>query len=255
MEKYVYPDDSDNLTCLYISTDSNEKYWADSEQNVLNKIVNKIKHLPTPPNFLDLGCGLGRLFSVFYPYVSSITGLEPDYNRFSEALKEAQRIDDSKIIVINDFIDSVKTYKFNSVLVSHVFQHIPFEITKNTLNTLKNIIPSGGLLFITTTFTDASSDIFTLEYLKNGKHFSEPVSEKDFIKRFNEKGLLPVREFCYNTMNSLFTEKGFIIEEMFTYHFDISLTDKLPTVDFDEQRNKAKLYKGSKDVLYILRRL
>ncbi len=253
MEKYKYPDNNDNLTCLYISSKSDEEYWAKSEEYILEKIIDKIKKISEPINFLDLGCGLGRLFNVFYPYVKSITGIEPDYSRYTGAVEEAKRIDPKKIKVRNEFIDNVGEEKFNAVMISHVFQHIPFEKTKHILNMLKNVIPSGGLLFITTTFTDQSEDIFTLEYLKDKKHYAEKVNEEEFIKRFNEKGTLPVRVFSYNTLETIFLENEFEMEEMYGYHFDVSLADKM-TTDFDIQRNKDKEYKGAKDVLYILRR-
>ena len=254
MEKYKYPDNNDNLTEIYINSKSNAKYWEKSEKNILDKIIKKIKMMPKPINFLDLGCGSGRLFNVFYPYVNSITALEPDYDRYLWAKSEAQKIDANKIVVKNSFIDMVVDKQFNTVMISHVFQHIPFDTIKYTLHVLSNMIPRGGLLFITTTLTNRENDIFTLEYLKNNKHFSEIVTEQEFVERFNDKNVLPVRQFSYNTMFALFSQEGFKIEDMFGYHFNISLSEKM-NIKFDEMRNKSKNYEGAKDVLYILRRL
>lgn len=254
MKTYEYPDKGDSLTCLFISNESNEEYWADSENNILNMMIQHIRKLDKKPQFLDLGCGLGRLFSVFYPFVKSITGLEPDAERFSQAQKEATRIDIDKIKVINADISCINNEKFDAVLVSHIFQHIPFETTKSIFKKLSNIIPNGGLLFITTTFTNTNEDVFTLEYLKNNKHFSEVVSEKDFIKRFYTKDVLPVREFSANTMQKLFDTNFFEVKKTFCYHFDVSKMANLPSITYDEEMNLSGDLKNAKDVLYILRR-
>lgn len=254
MNNYKYPDNSDKLTTLYIDNKSNSIYWSESEKNVLNKIISRINSLDIKPDFLDLGCGLGRLFSVFIPHVNSITGLEPDNERFLHAKKEAENLNYKNIQVFNDNISLVAHKKYMATLVSHVFQHIPLDSTNEILKTLNDIIPAGGLLFITTTFTSQENDIFTLEYLKNDEWFSEKVSEADFIKRFTEEGVLPVRLFSYNTMNSLFENNNFIIEDIFAYHFKVSEIDAIPDVKFDENRNNQKLYSGAKDVLYILRK-
>lgn len=254
MKNYIYPDEGDKLTSLFISLDSDEKYWAESEENVLNVVIERIKKLSDKPKFLDLGCGLGRLFSVFYPYVNTITGLEPDKQRFSEAKKEALKIDENKINVINDDISCIENEKYDAVLVSHVFQHIPFETIEDIFRKLSDIIPSEGILCITTTFTSEDEDIFSLEYLKRGKRISEIVSEKKFTKSFSKKGIVPVRAFSIKTMQNIFEKNNFILENKLAYHFDISLLKGKQNIEFDNKMNELGKLEGAKDILYILRR-
>ncbi len=254
MKKYIYPDEGDFLTSLYISTKSDEKYWEESEKNILNKMIDKIQGMPKLPNMLDVGCGYGRLFDVFYPYVETITGIEPDYNRYLNAKQNAMNINPEKIKVVNEYIDYIKDEYFDVALVSHIFQHIPFESINHTLSILNMVIPTGGYVFVTTTFSNTSEDIYTLEYLKDGEYVSELVTERDFANRFEEKGVLPVRNISFNTMERLFRQNDFEILEMYGYHFNISEENSILTIEFDEEENRNKIFKEAKDMLYIVKR-
>ena len=254
MSDYIYPDKSDVLTNLYITTKSNEKYWEESENNVLQKIIEKIKEIEKSPRLLDLGCGQGRLFNVFYNYVSHITGLEPDYNRYLDAEMEAKKVDSKKIDVINGYIDCLKDDAYDVVIISHIFQHIPIEETKKTLDCLQDMITKDGYIFITTTFSDMSKDSYKLVYLKDNKYFEENVTENEFVKKSAEEGILPTREFSYKTMEILAKNSGFVIEDMFLYHFKVQKDGEVLATVYDEKMNKEKKYQEAKDVLYVLRK-
>ena len=96
MNKYNYPDEGDKITTILIEEKSDNKYWEESERNVLDIMIEDIRKMPNKPKFLDLGCGTGRLFSVFYPYVENIIGVEPDLERFNKSKNEAEKINSEK---------------------------------------------------------------------------------------------------------------------------------------------------------------
>lgn len=87
---YTYPDHQDRLTCQLIETEYDGAYWGKSEDAVLKQACQMIAALRQQNKgswageagekirMLDLGCGLGRLFSVFSgTYADEITAAEP----------------------------------------------------------------------------------------------------------------------------------------------------------------------------------
>ena len=82
---YTYPDKEDKLTCQLIDTEFDGAYWGKSEDEVLrqameavDRLVEQKKARGQAVNLLDLGCGMGRLFTVFAEKADSITAAEPD---------------------------------------------------------------------------------------------------------------------------------------------------------------------------------
>ena len=254
MEKYSYPDEEDKLTTTFITQDSNAKYWEESEKNILNAIINKIKNMPKKPKLLDLGCGTGRLFSVFYSYVESITGVEPDESRASEAVKEAEKIDDKKIKVLNGDISAVKDKKFDVIVVSHVFQHIALESVVDIVSSLRNIIEDEGLLCITTTYSGSRKDILSLEYSKKGKREFKRISKKRFNKIVNTNTALPVRKFSINTIKSILNNNNFTIQQKLCYHFKKEKIKSELSVEKDNKLNETGDIQHAIDVLYVCKK-
>ena len=254
MKSYQYPDENDSITCSFIDTKSNTNYWAKSEENVLQEAIKKLQTLSPRPNLLDLGCGMGRLFSTFLPHVSSITAIEPDLDRFSQATKTAQSLGASNLQVIHGDINSVANQTFGATVCSHILQHIPFSIVEEMISKLSQIMPSGSLLLLTTTFTTKPHDIFTLEHKEGTAHVVQTVSEEDFKIHFSDEGTLPVRIFSYNTIEDLCYRHHFHIEDYKGYHFALANMPKPYSTDFDDEKNKTKDLEGAKDVIYFIRR-
>jgi len=253
MKPYQYPDENDTITCSFIDTKSNTTYWGESEKHVLEFAITALKSLPSP-RFLDLGCGMGRLFSTFLPYTASLVGVEPDIARYQVALETASSLSNPKLTVLHGDVTSVSSSTFDAAICSHIFQHIPFEMVETMLEKLSLLLPSGALLFITTTFTDHAEDIFTLEHKEGNTHIVETVSKQEFENRFLEKGILPVRIFSLSTIQSLCSQYGFTIEMYRGYHFSLKSMPKPYSVTFDDEKNATKDLQDAKDVLYIVRR-
>lgn len=255
MKKYIYPDEGDKLTYLFINTESDEKYWDESEKNVLNMMISRIKEFPQKPSLLDLGCGMGRLFPMFASYVKSITGVDPDESRLTEAIKEAKKIREIEIELINGDITKVEKNKYDVVLISHIFQHIPKNTIENIVEKLSKMIPIGGIICTTTTYTDSKKDVYTMEYLKDGKRVSKRIDEKTFNENISNNGILPVREMSFNTMKTIFGSYGFVVEKMVGYHFKKENTKEELSVENDNQMNKTGNIKNAKDSMYIFRKV
>ena len=255
MKDYSYPDKNEKLTCLLINTEYDENYWTESEKNVLNMIITRIKKLPKKPNLLDLGCGMGRLFSVFAPYVESITGVDPDINRLNEAKKEARTLSNINIKLINGDISKVEQNTYETVLISHIFQHIPIKTIENIVEKLSKIVPIGGVVCTTTTFTYLDKDVYTIEYLKQGKRVSKVVDEEIFNNNISNSGTLPVREMSLNTMKKIFKKYGFELEKMVGYHFKKEKAKENLSIEYDNKMNNSGKIKNAKDSMYIFRKV
>ncbi len=251
--EYVYPDIEDKLITQYIKEFSNPDYWEQSEKNIFNKIINRIQKENSKLELLDLGCGMGRLFNVFIPFVSTITALEPDIFRYENAYIEAKKISPNKIKVINGTINEINNTQIPLVLCSHIFQHISDIEVENILKKLNKIVPSNGLLFITTTFTSNVSEKFNLAYLHNGKYTEKSMTEKEFNSN-SLKNCLPSRSYTYLSIEKLLKKNSFIIEESYCYHFDYNLGKDLSAEDFDSQMNKENLLDTARDILYIAKK-
>ena len=255
MKEYIYPDGGDKLTTLFIEKDSDNEYWGESEKNILQMMINEIKEMPNKPKFLDLGCGMGRLFSAFYPYVESITGVDPDISRVNEALKQAEKIDSQKIKVLNGDITLVENNRYNVVLTSHIFQHMSLDTVKEIVSKLNKIIPKDGLLLITTTFSGKEKDILSIEYSKRNRRKSKRISERKFNKIISKQGFLPVRRFSINTIKEILESNGFSIEKKASFHFDKRKVKEGLSVELDNKLNELGKIKYAIDMMYICRKV
>ena len=97
---YTYPDANDLLTIELINKEFDGEYWGKSEENLFPTIVEAVEGVAGERNMLDLGCGMGRLFPYFAPYMQNIQALEPDVERYAEAVKAAE-VFDGKIDEVN----------------------------------------------------------------------------------------------------------------------------------------------------------
>ena len=147
MKPYQYPDKNDSITCLFIDTKSNTDYWAKSEEHVLQYALSALQTL-SAPRILDIGCGMGRLFSTFLPYCSSLTGVEPDLERYTHSLETAHCLADSRLQVLHGDIHAVASSSFDAVLCSHIWQHIPLSVIADMLAQLSSMLDVRFFIFL-----------------------------------------------------------------------------------------------------------
>ncbi len=250
---YIYPDKNDGLTVALISEISDWKYWDESEEEVFKYAFDALKKRDNV-KLLDVGCGLGRLFSVFAPYAKSICALEPDRQRYEGAVKSAEAMGDYPIEVHNCDISSLDNgEEFDAVIISHVLQHIPTEIAEIMVDNISKKLKKGGCVIVTTTHTASSEDMLTVEYFENDKRVCVDVTEEEFEKNLKKDGILPVRMFAEKTVIDLFAKYGFNkLAQKRYYHY--YATNAEQTVENDISRNAVNDGKDARDILYIFER-
>lgn len=260
-QEYEYPDKNDELTCRLIDGEYDGRYWAESEDAVIDEAIAQISRISVPVDMrkmLDAGCGIGRLFSRFSSSVERITGIEPDRERFAEAKAEADRINarnsydgnDKKIIAVHGDIHTIpENEKFDVILSSHVLQHIPQKLCEELMRDMTERLSDGGLLMITTTLTDGEADRFYRESWKDGERFSEEIGADDFETVFDSSGALPVRIFSARTIERLAAENGLEIISRGAYHY----ADH-HSVEEDKAANARGDARGARDSFWILRK-
>ena len=241
------------LTVQLIMGVSEGNYWGESEEEVLKVALDAVKGYKNP-KMLDCGCGMGRLFPVFIPYVQSIYALEPDVERFSVAAEGAAAHPEYDITVINDDSSSLtEDQKFDVVLSSHVLQHIPESVADSMIADIASHTAPGGCIIVTTTHTDRSEDMLTMEYFVDGKRVCDEVSEEDFQNSFSKEGVLPVRLFADGSVAKLFAKHGFDkVDTMRYYHYYIP--GETQSARDDVEKNSQGDGKGARDILFIFRR-
>ncbi len=253
---YNYPDKNDALTANLIDSEFEDVYWMKSEDKVIEEAINAIKNLPErngKKKLLDLGCGMGRLIPVFAPYVNSITAVEPDHNRYVEAVlsgNESSIKHDMDIEVINGDIDAISSNeKFDVILSSHVLQHISRDMAIEIMEKMSERLEEGGLLIITTTYTDKAQDCFFKESWDNGKRQSIPITCDQFDDVFSRGDELPVRMFSRNTIESLTSNKNLTLSTCLCYHFKGHNSPKQ-----DADANNQGNTEAARDIMYIFKK-
>lgn len=251
---YTYPDKGDRITIELINEVSKGSYWEDSEKHVLDMALAQVRELNRPRHILDLGCGLGRLFPVFAPEADTILGLEPDAERFLGAQASAAAVTEAECNVIcSDSSVLDPEVRFDVILSSHVFQHIPHALCLAMADTMSAHLRPGGLLILTTTHTAADEDILTAETMDGGHRAARTVDLAEFGTLFDMDGVLPVRLFAEATIEQIFRERGFTLLLRRVFHYD-----GVDSVAYDDAANASadghEFTAHGRDCMYIFRR-
>lgn len=247
---YTYPDKNDMLTMELINHEFDGEYWGKSEEEVISHAKEAIAKIEGPKNMLDLGCGMGRLFETFVPYVDFIQAVEPDVQRFAEAVKAANAfggqvdVKHGNLSVLNN-----DTGRFQIVLMSHILQHIKEEIMIGMLEDLEAKTEQDALLIVTTTHTDGADDQYFREFWADGVRKNEKTDKDGFEAAFDGGESLPVRMFAEKTMETLFDRHGFELIEKQYYHYE----DHHDIAE-DIFANESGIGEGARDILYIFRK-
>lgn len=247
---YTYPDKDDKLTIELIHHEFDGDYWAKSEENLMPYIIDTIEQIEGKRNMLDLGCGLGRLFPYFAPYMETIQALEPDTQRFEAATKAAE-IFGGKIDVKNGDLTALKadSRRFHVVLMSHILQHIKEETIVEILEELEAKTEKDAVLIVTTTHTDGNKNLYFKEFWTDGKRTNQQIDKEGFEQAFDEGDALPVCMFTEKAVKTLFDRHGFALIEKQYYHYE----DHHDIAE-DIFANEAGIGEGARDILYIFRK-
>lgn len=246
---YTYPDQNDLLTCAMIDGEYDGAYWGASEERLLHHVQEKLLAKKGEKTMLDVGCGIGRLFPAFMPYVDSIKALEPDVQRFSEAERSAAGFDGRVEVINSDVSCLADDEEFSVVLISHILQHIPEPAIQAMLFKLKKVTAGDAAVIVTTTHSETEKNQYFAESWVDGKRKARAVDEADFDELFDQEGVLPVRIFAEKEVVSMFRDAGFVLEEKVYFHYKDH-----HDAEEDVAANLAGDGRGARDILYVFRR-
>lgn len=257
---YTYPDTNDMLTCQLIDKEFDGAYWGESETEVLRQALEEVTLLAescrqksSPVAMLDLGCGMGRLFSVFASRAGEITAAEPDAGRCQAARMEAERVTAATGCPVRVYHGDAGVLpegkKYNVILSSHVMQHITCDMAEGLMAAMAHRLEPGGLLILTTTYTDGGEDLFFRESWKDGRRYNEATDRTGFDRAFGLEGVLPVRLFAENSILTLTDAENLELLRMSRYHYQ-----QHHTAAEDVEANLSGEGAGARDVMYIFRK-
>lgn len=258
---YSYNDNNDTITGALIRKVSRGSYWEESEDRILNLCKSEL-YGKSITNFIDLGCGMGRLIPVFLPFAETLYAVEPDSERYKLAEKSWKsrkaNYPGKHVIMIHGDIHSVSNsyqgVSFDAAVSSHVLQHIPYSLAEDMFQTLSDTMIPGGILFVMTTAPQYENNVYTKEFLdKNGVHQTKQINQEQFEKAFTEIDALPVVCYTVETIERLFDRAGFDMIKTVGFHYCCE-ENRFATLDDDITYQANNDLTHARDALYILKK-
>lgn len=194
---YVYNDDDKGIADWMKNFTSRQGDGSgDPEEAYLQMI--EVMAACKKTNWLEIGCGFGRLIPVISKYAESYTGIEPDFDRFSECAKQFHT-PGRNISILNFSSDGYRNtnqnVKHGAIIVSMVIQHVSTQICKNIMSDVHSLLSDDGVAIISTTQTPV--DLFTRQLDPT------PISLEEYDAYASDplgaKLGLPVRKFSKDT--------------------------------------------------------
>lgn len=230
---YKYQDNNDLLLEKLIQpVDS----WDKGEDNILELFYSMIKY---NNSVLDAGCGEGRLINKYESYFSEITVVERDAKRLEEATHLVNYLNlNSKVnFQLGKIQDLGEDKKFDSIICSHVLQHVSTDACEHILGKFANILSPKGLLLIFIPHSLTAKDVFTkVEKWKNEVTETE-IEIDEFNDLTDKSNALPVRKFTMHSIYTLVEKHGFKriksgLYRILTNNADFDSTKKILLMDF-----------------------
>lgn len=104
-------------------------------------------------DFLDIGSGYGRIIDLVKSYPTTVVGLEPDLERFSDCHRSLR--DDAHVEVLNvtsgRFRELNPDRRFDFISVSMVVQHVSTRTCQHILSDIREFLAPNGVGVISTT--------------------------------------------------------------------------------------------------------
>ena len=215
---YRYPDpDDENFNKNIITPE-----WDDG--NLEKLYLEESIKLISPDNrvnFLDAGCGRGRLLPIFGDIFKRGVAVDPDVKRLQDAIGVTKEFDPKKCAIkfSNVSVQKFETDEtFDCILCSHVIQHVATNDIAIILKKIRDLLKkSNGKLILSTTNWKEKDDIFYVIHSLNNKQ--KVVSQIEFDECVEQNNdWLPVRYFTERSLRQLLENAGFKIIFLKKYH-------------------------------------
>mmetsp|Transcript_135411 Transcript_135411/g.220298 ORF Transcript_135411/g.220298 Transcript_135411/m.220298 type:complete len:410 (+) Transcript_135411:101-1330(+) len=243
-EKYVYPDTDSQLTCFLARyrnrmdkvMDCEYDFWVRAQAYLERVVAVDCLTVRSTINnafrdqYLDVGCGNGRIVAKYGMLFDNAHCLEPDENRIGRARKfltEDFTWTKGRVHFHNmRFLDweNPTGHGVDAITCIHVIQHIPTEEVRRWLKKMHSLLNAGGVLLLTTTISDPDSTNGEAYYtLGDGSKVSEEKFNEHAAtggaKDGNVLHALGVHEFNSKDLKRMVTEAGFHVQEAGPYMF------------------------------------
>ncbi len=244
MSPYHYPDFKDVLILKFLEKfEKDDPYWEESERAILDRIFDYIgrKEGFRYERCLDAGCGRGRLLWVFRKLFRVITAIEPDGDRFAEAVEMAEAFGMSEKTTMQQVSaeEFASDDRFDLIFCSHVIQHIHTDHVLPLMKNLAHHLSDNGVIALTTCHSTGDVDQYGNNYLQNGTPVRETVSREEFNNLVNSSGVLPVHYFHAEQMMSDFADIGLKTVDFRVFHVAREERDVLRQPDIDNYVNAS----------------
>jgi 2-polyprenyl-3-methyl-5-hydroxy-6-metoxy-1,4-benzoquinol methylase len=250
---YLYPDLGDALTSNGVQNmgDAFRAYYQLSEQRVLSRFTDL---LMGHERLLDVGCGDGRLVSLYVDRVSQVVLNDADSTRLASARARVASLG-AKAVVDERPLHELDQH-FDVVLCSHVIQHLAAE---QFVPQLTSVTRPGGLLALTTAYALHGDGFCVESFLLEGRPQSRYVSRARFdaLCASPTPGQLPTRSFARAELTQLLEQSKFEMLELRSYHVGAHDFERMgATLEVDDWVNEDPLRArdADADVLVLARR-
>lgn len=165
---------------------------GDPEEEFLS-LVRLVANCKPNSNFLEIGCGLGRIIRIIEHSVGSVVGLEPDFERFQACRDDFDDGDRIRILqsTSGEYIDSHPGHHFDIVMVSMVLQHVSTGTCDRILRDVRHLLTPEGVAVIATT----QQEIERFAFQWSPDFYSEEEFNRYALDFGNHEWGLPVRAF------------------------------------------------------------
>jgi SAM-dependent methyltransferase len=226
-DAYCYPDPSETTTLALIAESGHRlEEWERSEELAVAIALGLIaERFGGQARSVDAGAGTGRLTRPVGAVSAAVTATELDPSRFDVAqmrLDAEQRGYELRL----EPVDATRTDEllgapFDAMMLSHVIQHTPRDVTTEILASAARALYSGGVLNISVPLSSHKSDDHVIAGVVTGRYIEDPVAASEFDRRCTSSagGNLPTRKFGLRGLLAAVESHGFRVEHVLAFHF------------------------------------
>ncbi|WP_296287279.1 class I SAM-dependent methyltransferase [Pseudomonas sp.] len=206
---YKYNGNDDEITAWQRNFTSRIGDGSGDPEEEFLAYVRMMTQLRPASNWLEIGCGLGRMVELLLSGRNSVVGLEPDDHRFNDCRKRfhGQRNIEVLKMTSEDLRRTRPKARFELILNSMVLQHVSTGVCQGILKDIHALLAKEGLAIIST--TQNCKELFTFQSSPN----HQTREEFDLYAAFpnDQKFGIPVRKFSKDSFLATLESNGLAV--------------------------------------------